>query len=56
MKAVGVRLKKGVSKTIKESQKIYYYICPVPEVAVGEFVIVNLKTKHDEFFTIARVD
>lgn len=56
MKVVGVRLKKGVAKSIKDSQKIYYYICPLVEVKVGEFLIVDLKTKHDEFFTIARVE
>ena len=56
MKVVGVRLKKGVAKSIKDSQKIYYYICPLQEVEIGEFLIVDLKTKHDEFFTIARVE
>ena len=34
MKIVGVRLKKGIHKPIKDTAKIYYFMCPIKKMWV----------------------
>ena len=41
MKIVGVRLKKGIHKPIKDTAKIYYFMCPIKNVGIGDYVLLE---------------
>lgn len=41
MKIVGVRLKKGIHKLIKDTAKIYYFMCPIKNVGIGDYVLLE---------------
>ena len=41
MKIVGVRIKKGIHKPIKDTAKIYYFMCPIKNVGIGDYVLLE---------------
>ena len=41
MKIVGVRLKKGIHKPIKDTAKIYYFMCLIKNVGIGDYVLLE---------------
>ena len=54
MKIVRLRFKKGVRRSIRPTQKQYYYYCPIPTISVGEYVLVE--TKKGYSFEVARIE
>lgn len=54
MKVVRIKFKKGVKKPIKESQKSYYYLCPVKNIQEGDFVLVDSHRGRD--FSVAKIE
>ena len=55
MRLVTVRFKKGIRKSIKNSQKLYTYYCPL-DVKEGDYVCVDIHRKHENYFGITRVE
>ena len=49
MVIVRLKFKKGIQKKIKESQKIYTYICPIDNVSVDDYVLCEVKIRHHNF-------
>ncbi|MFV0395649.1 MAG: hypothetical protein ACK5LC_14895 [Coprobacillaceae bacterium] len=54
MKIVRLRFKKGIKKSIRPTQKMYYYYCPIPTISVGQYVLVE--TKKGYSFEVARIE
>jgi hypothetical protein len=54
LKIVKVRFKKGVKRPIKNTQKEYYYLCPIPKVLEGDFVLVDSHSGKN--FSVARIE
>ena len=60
MRIVGIRHKKGISPKIKDTQPLYYYICPFASVREGDYVLIEYQRKTERyrksFFGVGRVD
>lgn len=56
MKVADVRLKKGIRNKIKETQKIYNYICPLKNIQKGDMVLVDVQIHHTDGFEVGRVE
>lgn len=56
MKVAKIRIRKGIRKSIKETQKLYDFICPLKNVDVGNYVVVEVKNKRNENFHVGRVE
>lgn len=56
MRIVKIRFKKGVRKPIKETQKVYNFICPLQNIEVGEYVLCEVKNKKSDDFKVGRVE
>lgn len=54
MMIVKLRFKKGIRRTIRQTQKEYYYYCPIPSVEIGDYVLVE--TKKGFSFEVARIE
>ena len=56
MKIAKVRLKQLPHRKIKDTQKLYHFICPNDDVEIGDYVLVELKQKKVSSFGVGRVD
>lgn len=56
MKVVTIKFKKGIKKEIKNTQKDYEYMCPVNDINVGDYVLVEVKIHDREDFQVARIE
>ena len=56
MKIAKVRLKQLPHRKIKDTQKLYHFICPIDDVEIGDYVLVELKQKKVSSFGVGRVD
>lgn len=56
MRIVKVRMKRGVIKGINPKQKVYNYICPLKNVEVGDFVLVDVFIHNRDTFGVARIE
>jgi hypothetical protein len=56
MKLVGIRFRRGVRRKIKDTQKIYKYLCPIDDIKVGDWVVVDVKLTTQEDFRVGRIE
>lgn len=56
MKIVKVRMKRGIIRCIKQNQKVYDYICPLKNIEVGDFVLVDVFINKADTFGVARIE
>lgn len=56
MKVVEIKFKKGIRKKIRDTQKAYEYMCPINEVNVGDFVLVEVKIRERDDFQVGRIE
>lgn len=56
MKVVLVRFKKGLKEKIKDTAKEYYYFCPLKDIEIGDYVLVEVKKYRDRTFGVARIE
>lgn len=56
MKVVTIKFKKGIKKDIREKQKTYEYMCPLNDIKIGDFVLVEVKIHDREDFQVARIE
>ncbi len=60
MKLLEVKFKNGVNGKIKDSMQTYIFICPLQNVEVGEYVLLETKQgkkyNNNENFRIAKIE
>lgn len=56
MKVVTIRFKKGIKKKIRQTQKTYEYMCPLNDIKLGEYVLLEVKIHNREDFQVGRIE
>lgn len=56
MKVVTIRFKKGIKKKIRQTQKTYDYMCPLNDIKLGDYVLLEVKIHKREDFQVGRIE
>lgn len=60
MKIVTIRFKKGIRRKIKDTQKTYDYMCPINNIAEGEYVLLEVvigkRGRKHGYFQVGRIE
>lgn len=56
MKITTVKFKKGLSLPIRESQKAYDFMCPIDNIEIGDYVLVDVYINGRQHFQVGRVE
>lgn len=56
MKIVTIKFKKGLTRNIKPSQKEYEYMCPIEDINIGDYVLLEVKIKKRRDFQVGRIE
>ena len=56
MRITGIQIKRSPRKKITSGMKIYEFICPVPDVEVGDYVLCEVKNNaKKEHFAVGKI-
>lgn len=56
MKIVSIKFKKGIRKGIRDTQKEYNYMCPIDDIKIGEYVLLEVHINKRDDFQVGRVE
>lgn len=56
MKIVSIKFKKGIKKRIRDTQKEYSYMCPIDDINIGEYVLLEVHINKRDDFQVGRVE
>lgn len=56
MKIASIKFKKGIRKKIRDSQKLYDFMCPINDIHVGEYVLLEVCINKRDDFQVGRIE
>ncbi|WP_279153687.1 hypothetical protein [Thomasclavelia cocleata] len=56
MKIVSIKFKKGIKKRIRDTQKLYEFMCPIKDIHVGEHVLLEVCINKRDDFQVGRIE